>query len=221
MTVNATSYIPDQKWPEYVHIDWQNNKGEVMFSVSAPGNMPLRAQAKTIEQAERLAFEKFMKTSECEHFWSRGERRDGTAQCARCGKLAIGVLPPVVIPGEWQKPLTRVELELLASGWLRAAPQPAPPLDAKMRRQQYLRARLHGIDLPPTPEQPTTMGQLMRMEPDSYREACARAVGDWLDRGHHQLHLHDFRELLKTIKNQEENAIPIQVDFRNKSRRLN
>lgn len=221
MAVNVASYIPDQQWPEYANIDWQKNNGEIMFSVSTPGNMPLRAQAKTIEQAERLAFEKFMKTSECEHHWSRGNRRDGTAQCARCGKLAIGVLPPVVILGEWRAPLTRAELELLASGWLRAAPQPAPPLDAKLRHRQYLRARIHGIDLPPIPDQPTTMGQLMRMEPDPYREACAQAVGEWLDRGHHQLHLHDYRELRKTVNDQFETAMPIEVDFRKKTRRLN
>lgn len=154
-SVRGNAHTLECQWPDTVYVQWGghgiviNDTGgyETAFFEAFPdGGGFIRGEGKTIGEAERKAFAQYQKEAACQHVWGRRTYLNGGGICLKCKGFGTNKFQPIMRLGEWRKPLSRLENELLEL-WFR--PDRGRPLDAeqqKMARKLMLRKRVFGAD---------------------------------------------------------------------------
>lgn len=178
-------HTPLDSWPDDCTVQW-GGRGMVLSDTPGGGYQTaffeafpkdggfIRGEGKSIADAEKNAFEKFVKISACTHAWSRKGYTNGGAICRNCGAFQT-MFKPILKLGSWKEPLSPSSLDLVAEGVMR--PCPDDPRQHRYRRRSWLKARHMGIDLPDfetAPEEPDGFDE------DDYAKFSRRAVQKFL-----------------------------------------
>ncbi|MCE6958255.1 hypothetical protein LAZ40_04195 [Cereibacter sphaeroides] len=180
-------HVPSEEWPDDCGVQWG---GSGLVIGQEPGSSRItaffeafpakggffRGEGATIADAEAQALRKFRRKQACvSHAWARDKWTNGGAICRKCGAFEVA-MHPVVRLGAWRDALGVMELDSIASGFLR--PRPGDDdRQRKWRKRMALRAAVAGIALPDMPPGFTDHGF-----DDPYVHACEAAVGAWLRR---------------------------------------
>lgn len=186
-----TDFTPACAWPDDTTVQWGGN-GVVLgkesyetafFEAFPAGAGFIRGEGKTIADAEKGAFAQFQREHGCQHVWGRRGYTNSGAKCLKCNAFHINIFKPITPLGSWREPLSSLALSSIISGWTRPRPGDAErdPEHAKHHRLTWLRARWHGIDLPPMPAEGMTDAQFLGAVIDPYRTGCREAVARWLE----------------------------------------
>lgn len=185
-------YSPQQAWADDTYVQWgshgvvlsENSYETAFFEAFPKKGSFIRGEGSDIAAAEADAFAQWQRESACDHVWGRRSYTNGGGKCSKCKGWKSGAFRPIVRLGDWRRPFEEWELSSIISGWLRGTPTAArnPDEMQRSRRREWLRARHHGIDLPPIPPEPMSKAQFMGREDDPFRDACQQAVGLWLER---------------------------------------
>lgn len=142
-------YEPARPWPADCMVQWGgrgvviSHKGnyQTAFFEAFPNDNAggfIRGEGASIEEAEASAFAKWERQVGCSHRWGRRGYLNGGALCYHC-KAFKTVFQPVHVFGEWRKPISRMENDIL--GW--------PPLDqdgVRLRHKLQLRKNVFGVE---------------------------------------------------------------------------
>ncbi len=177
-------------------------RGTAFFEAFPKDKGFFRGEGKTVTEAEADCFEKWRKFSVCDHQWGRGfivtkrsvemkrgllrpklrgktNYTNGGALCKKCNAFAT-MFKPVHTLGSCKKGPSVHDLTMAAEGRLRPVEERPDSSDmAKYDRASELRLRLAGVDLPPTPDTPSTRGLFEDPNLDPYTVACRKAVVNW------------------------------------------
>jgi hypothetical protein len=153
----ADPYTLVCEWPDTAYVQWgggglvlrDEEKGgsyvTAFFEAFPDGGGFIRGEGRTIEEAERAAFNKYSKEAACSgHVFGRRGYTNSGGVCLKCKAFHAGVFQPVHVLGDWRKPLNSWEREWLASllRSKRKARRGGPGLDAeKEKTLKRLRAR--------------------------------------------------------------------------------
>jgi len=147
-------FVPSCEWPEQCYVQWgssgvvisrDGNHYRTAFFEAFPGDNAggfIRGEGTTLADAEADAFGKYQKEVSCSHRWGRGKYTNGGALCHACGAFQTR-FKPVVILGEWRRPLNRWERMLLRD--VEEDNEPAEQETPYMRRLR-IRMRLYGVE---------------------------------------------------------------------------
>jgi len=184
-----TDYRPEQPWKSDTYVQW-GARGVVLgrspyrtafFEAFPKHGGFIRGEGASIAEAERKAYEQFSRESSCQHSWGRRGYTNGAGICTRCKGFEGGRFAPITKLGEWRAPISSMAVETILMGWLRDHVGEKPdPASQRHDRRTWLKARSQGIDLPPLPKERASLEQYFGDAPDPYRDACHKAVHDWL-----------------------------------------
>lgn len=167
-------YTPICAWPDDCLVQWGNGYPRKPFFEAFPnGNSGsfIRGDGKTLEEAERLAFDSFTREAVCDHSWSRHSEKKGTylngaGWCRRCDAFSSRMFEKVVVLSHWRKPLEFWEADDLQSldedHEMNEHMDRVYPQDRERRRKSHrllrLRKNLFGARerTNPTPDKETT-----------------------------------------------------------------
>ncbi|MFX4300097.1 hypothetical protein [Pseudosulfitobacter pseudonitzschiae] len=189
-----TGYTPIQAWPEDCTVQWggkgvvisrKGNYKTAFFEAFPDGPGFFRGEGASIAEAEQECFAKFSAFKVCDHQWGRGSYTNGGTICHRCKSFA-STMNPITVLGAYKAPISFFELSSTAEGALRPS-RYADHDTAVLRRfsrRTYLRLRLAGVDIPPTPREPGKGSIFSDDNDDPYIVACRKAVCDWYKANH-------------------------------------
>lgn len=174
------AWRPLQEWPEDCYVQW-GSKGLVLSRGSQPRQTAFfeaflkdaklgffRGEGVTVEDAEINAFQKYRRSSDCDHAWSRRTYLNGGAICRRC-KAFSTAFEPVVELGSWRKPLSMLDLDLIALGGTAPCSDDSAETN-RFRRRLALKAKLAGFKLPTPPD------DALEDSREAYEAACMDEV---------------------------------------------
>ena len=182
----SPDHVPDAGWPDDCMVQW-GDRGLVLkaagggyntafFEAFPKGHGFIRGEGETIAAAEAAALVQFRKEAACVHGWSRRSYTNGGGFCRNCGAF-MTVFQPIVILGDWRRPLSSFEISSAIEGGCASTEADAGARSRKFVRRRYLRIRMHGIPLPPPPEEVIPLRQL---DDHPYTRQCRDAVMEWL-----------------------------------------
>lgn len=181
-------------WPESCTVQW-GDRGVVLgpsggyktafFEAFPESGGFFRGEGETLRDAENACWEKFDRFTACDHLWGRGKYTNGGAICRRCGAFK-SVFRPITKLGSFKAPLSFLELESAMNGFLRPTSSDDPSMRRHSRKTE-LRLRLHGVDLPDTPETPQPEEYVLNEDRDPYLRACRDAVASWYRAHRHEI----------------------------------
>ncbi len=117
----APDYRPTCEWPEDCTVQWGHGLvPAVPFFEAFPKGTFIRGEGTDIAEAERNAFDQYLRHVACDHVWGRqrpgGELyTNGAAFCRKCGGFLARKFPPLRPSGWWRKPLSSMEVWHLRS----------------------------------------------------------------------------------------------------------
>lgn len=164
-------FTPACAWPDDAYVQW-GGSGVVIsqdrdayttaffeaFPKDESTGSFIRGEGKSIAEAERACFEKFMRHKACPHHWGRGSYLNGAGVCRKCGAFRSKMFAPVYIMGEWRKPLTPTEANFMQM--LRDI-TPRDDESRRYRRKTELRLKCFGVAATEPPPQ-SAMEALVR-----------------------------------------------------------
>lgn len=186
-------YEPQAAWPEDTYVQWGGRGvvlkregggyGTAFFEAFPKGGGFIRGEGPSIAEAEAQAHATWVKQSGCRHIWGRNGYTNGLGLCRLCRANQSRMFKPIVTLGAWKDPISAMELDTVACGYLQEVKgDRSSPREQEMRRharKTWLRCRVQGIDLPPIPEEPSDVSLF---EEAPYARACREAVCEALDR---------------------------------------
>jgi hypothetical protein len=147
-------------WPDDCYVQWGKGivlggkdgvRGTAFFEAFPKNGGFIRGEGNTICDAENSAFQKFEKSSGCQHHWSRRDYTNGGCICVRCGVFQV-VMKPITKLGSWRDPIDSFDIEnAIRFTGLGPSARDKPEYQ-KHNRRDWLRLRLAGFDLPEPPE---------------------------------------------------------------------
>lgn len=197
----SDAWRPKQSWPNGTSVQWGRH-GLVLssdgdsytsaFFESFPQDGAagfIRGEGVSLELAEEDAFEQWTRMAACHqgggHQWSRSRQRkkeaatylNGGCICRRCGAFSTA-MKPVVILGQWRRPISEMELSTIAMGTLLFTGPAGRP--DRYHRRLALRAKLAGVQLPVSPTPHSETGLIERPVYNAYVRECEEAVAAFL-----------------------------------------
>jgi hypothetical protein len=168
-----SNYVPRHPWEKQDYIQWGESLsgGPAFVEVFLSNGIMIRGEAKTISEAEDIAFSKALKRRHCEHHWRRkftNPAGNPTGICLKCGATSTHAYKTLTKLGGFRDPLNYHDILWILNTGLR--PYDAQKNDtSKSRRMASLKARQMGIHLPDIPETKANNAEFCSEIPDSYR----------------------------------------------------
>jgi hypothetical protein len=118
-------HVPSDQWSDATYVQWgsrgfvvgKNPYTTAFFEAFPPQSEDaggfIRGEGETIALAEEDALRKYLRGQTCDHLWGREKYRNGGQLCRHCRAFRSGVLPSIMVLGDWRQPISRSEVMIL------------------------------------------------------------------------------------------------------------